>query len=218
MKRLFTGWTLVIWMMASACGGKAPPVRFCGKIIPAEETLVACNEEQYTNIEAVVGLTNLENLDISGTQVVRLDALGAAFNLKMLNLNGTPVDSIGKLKDLRNLRQLRMDYTMVKDVQGIQVFEKMQVLSLNWSNVTDLTPIAALSNLDQLYIDGIGARAADGFQADLTPLHGLKSLRKLGLFEARVTAESLAALKKVNPNLQVSGCEGKGESPCRLSP
>ena len=167
----------------------------------------------FRSIDALKDLKDLENLDISGTRVKLLEGLSKAYKLKILNLSRTQIDSIGKLKDLKNITHLHVDRTWVKEFDGIQGLTKMMVLSASWTRVKDLEPLLPLTRLVELYLDGCGAKLEKGL--DLSPLKELRSLRRLALWQSGATRQGIGELKRANPHLQVMGCEGPGDWPCK---
>ncbi len=195
----------------TACGGEPQPVKFCGKIHQPDETLVECKKAHYTSIEALSDLKNLEHLDISNTGVSRLDPLSDATKLKTLNVANTKADSLGKIKDLKSLTYLNVSRTSLRNLDGVQDMEKLMTISAKFIPGRDLTPLASLKHLVELELDGWGDK--DGF--DISPLHGLKSLRKVSLYDSTASARDIAELKRLNPNLQVVGCDGKDATPCK---
>jgi hypothetical protein len=201
---------LLSFALQLGCGGEPQPVKFCGKIHKADETLVECKKSHYTSIEALKELKNLENLDVSGTKVSRLDPLAASLTLKTLNLENTQVDGLSKLKELKNITYLNVSRTNLRNLDGVQELEKLMTLSASWIPGKTLKPVASLKHLVELEIDGWGQKKG----LDLTPLHDLKSLRKVVLYMSGATKTDIDELKRLNPNLQVSGCAGDGEKPC----
>ena len=203
--------SLFLALVLAACGGEPQPVKFCGKIHQPDETLVECKKPHYTSIEALEDLKNLEHLDISNTGVSRLDPLSEATKLKTLNVANTKADTLGKIKDLKSLTYLNVSRTNLRNLDGVQEMEKLMTISAKFLPGKDLTPLLPLKNLVELELDGWGDK--DGL--DLTPLHSLKSLRKVSLYDSTADARAIAEMKRVNPNLQVIGCDGKDATPCK---
>ena len=202
---------LALILTATACGGEKQPVKFCGKIHQPDETLVECKKPHYTSIEALADLKNLEHLDISNTGVSRLDPLSDASKLKTLNVANTKADSLGKIKELKSLTYLNVSRTSLRNLDGVQEMEKLMTISAKFIPGKDLTPLIPLKHLVELELDGWGDK--DGL--DLTPLHGLKSLRKVSLYDSTANIRAIAELKRLNPNLQVVGCDGHDSTPCK---
>ena len=156
------------------------------------------------------GLTNLQHLNLSGTQVTDkgLKHLKGLTNLQHLNLSGTRVTDKGlkHLKGLTNLQYLNLYGTRVTDegLKHLKGLTNLQVLDLYGTQVTDegLEHLKGLTNLQVLNLSG--TQVTD---EGLEHLKGLTNLQHLYLYGTRVTDEGLKHLKGLT-NLQVLNLYG----------
>ncbi len=61
---------------------------------------------ELKDISALARLTNLQTLDLRGTQVTEISALASLINLRELHLSYTRIDDVSALAGLINLREL----------------------------------------------------------------------------------------------------------------
>ncbi len=123
---------------------------------------VVVGNDTFSDLTPLANLTNLESLDLYGTEVSDLTPLANLTNLEYLGLYGAEVSDLTPLANLTNL----------------------EVLSIDGTEVSDLTPLANLTNLEDLYLD-------DTEVSDLTPLANLMNLKHLRLDGTEVNAECI---------------------------
>ena len=126
------------------------------------------------NLSPLAGLTNLQDLGLTGTQVSDVTPLAGLTNLQHLVLTGTQVSDVAPLAGLTNLRDLSLRDTQVSDVTPLAGLTNLQDLGLGSTQVSDVTPLAGLTNLRDLSL-------RDTQVSDVTPLAGLTNLRRLDL-------------------------------------
>ncbi len=88
--------------------------------------------------------------------------------------------------------------TLVGDVTPLAGLTNLKKLELQgWRNpITDLTPLAGLTNLERL---GLAVNKI----TDLTPLAGLTNLTKLHLEDNPIPLDQMAMLRKALPNCKI---------------
>jgi Leucine-rich repeat (LRR) protein len=70
------------------------------------------------------------------------------------------------------------------------------------NNISDLTPLAGLTNLEELHFNSlIGGNPKI---SDITPLVGLSSLKMLSLNDNNISDSQIALLEEVLPNTGIS--------------
>lgn len=107
-----------------------------------------------SDISALKEMKNLEQLDLSHTQVAEISALSNLKKLKRLNLWDTPVRDISPLSKLTNLESLFLLNTQVNDLSALSKLTNLRSLSLNNTQVSDLSPLIGLKNLISLDVLG----------------------------------------------------------------
>ena len=106
-----------------------------------------------TNITFLGTLANLEELDLSNTNVTDLTPLRGMAKLWELNISNTGVTALTPLKGLSSLRILHLKNTGVADLTPLKGMPNLWRLYLQNTKVTDLTPLKGLRYLTWLYLD-----------------------------------------------------------------
>ncbi len=137
-------------------------------------------------------LENLQQLEVSNTQVSNLRPLGNLENLKVLTVSETQVSDLRPLKNLQSLQALQISQTQVSDISPLKNLQNLQELNVSKTQVSDLSPLKDLQNLQQLYV-------SDTQVSDLSPLKDLENLQQLYFQDTQVG--DLSPLKNLE-NLQ----------------
>lgn len=173
-------------------------------------------------LEAVSHLTGIEALDIANTPVTDngLEHLITLVNLKELAMGGGR-RSGGSLQVLRMLPALtHLDLSGARpappdmpgragagsgmpeeSLRAMAELKDLRVLKLGHSNITSagLRILATLEKVERLGLEG--CRRVDDKAVE--ELGGWKSLKQLDLQDTQVTAQGLAALRKMRPDLMM---------------
>jgi hypothetical protein len=96
------------------------------------------------------GLTGLQFLGLSGTQVADFRALKGLPALNTLYLRKTQFADLGQLKGLTVLRELYLNGTQVTDLEPLKGLTELQTLDLSNTQVMDLAPVQDLPNLTKI--------------------------------------------------------------------
>ncbi len=94
-----------------------------------------------SDLSPLKGLINLEQLDISSTQVSDLTPLKALSNLQILYVNHTNIFDLDPLSNCLKLQLLDAQYTEVYSLKPLELLIDLRLLYLGNTNVTDLSPI-----------------------------------------------------------------------------
>ena len=92
----------------------------------------------------------LTKLDTRSYKVSNLIGLECATNLETLNLCGTDVLDLIPLANLTNLRRLYLDSTDVSDLSPLANLTNLERLYLSGTDISDITPLENLTKL-QIY-------------------------------------------------------------------
>lgn len=139
-------------------------------------------------------LKHLKTLSLSG-QAINPD-LAACPELEVLTITGTPDSNLKALSEVSGLRQLCVMESKLSTIKGIENLAKLQTLTLSQ------LPLQALDGLEKL--DGLCELNLFFLRklAELRPLRGLHSLRKLsisacGMIQDLATIRCLTGLKEL---------------------
>ena len=158
--------------------------------------LSASVKNRISDADPLEGFTNLQWLELSGTQIRDLRPLQGLINLQTLFLAGTQVADLRPLERLTNLQTLYLDNSQVADLRPLERLTNLHRLNLSSTQVADLRPLERLTNLQWLDLSSTQV-------ADLRPLEGLTNLQWLDLSSTQVADEQVVRLQKALPNLQI---------------
>jgi hypothetical protein len=131
------------------------------------------------DLAPIAGLTALQTLSLTGTQVGDLAPIAGLTALQALYLDNTQVGDLAPISGLGTLQRLDLDGTQVGDLAPIAGLTALQTLYLTGTRVSDLAPLARLYGLQRLSISGTQV-------GDIAPLAGLAALRTLFLNNTQV--------------------------------
>jgi hypothetical protein len=145
--------------------------------IPSETTSLSISGDFHRNpwydyqgklsdISPLSGLTNLEDLIISGQQVSDLAPLSGLVNLESLIMFGNPIASLAPLSNLTNLERLFLSNGTFSDLAPLSGLTNLTRVILDECQITDVSSLAGLTNLWYL-------RLLDNPITDISALDGL---------------------------------------------
>ncbi len=141
---------------------------------------------QVSDLGALSGLTSLTDLRLTGTQVSDLGALSGLTSLTKLWLGGTQVSDLGALSGLTSLTELVLDGAQVSDVGALLGLTSLIGLGLEGTQVSDVGALSGLTSLTTLWLSGTQV-------SDLRPLRGLQQLVKAPYFDGLTFKDCAAA-------------------------
>ncbi|MFZ1426911.1 MAG: leucine-rich repeat domain-containing protein, partial [Geminicoccaceae bacterium] len=147
----------------------------------------------------LAGLTALQSLDCSRTQVTGLSPLAGLAALQRLTCWSTQVMDLGPLAGLTALQSLDCSRTQVTDLGPLAGLTALQSLDCSDTQVTDLGPLAGLTALQSLNCWSTQV-------TDLGPLAGLIALQSLNCSRTQVTNLGPLAGLTALQSLNCSGC------------
>lgn len=150
------------------------------------------NSSSLADINSLIGLSDLQLLDVSNTQIFDLRPLLNLNRLQWLDLSRTNVAELSSLSGLKSLKWLSLHKTQVSNLNPLAYLVKLQQLYISRTDVTDLCPLASLTHLQELNISLL-------LVSDLSPLKNLNSLEWLRASDTQVS--NITPLKNLN-NLQ----------------
>jgi hypothetical protein len=152
------------------------------------------------DLEPLKGLTALQYLVLKGTRAANIGSLKGLTELQALDLSSTNVEDLSPLGSLKALRWLLLPETKIKDLSPLKGLTSLHALNLAGTEVVALEPLKDLAALQWLNLSGTKVH-------DLKPLKGLTALQLLDLSgtnpESLEPLRALSALRKVYlPDLQ----------------
>lgn len=92
--------------------------------------------EYMQNLIPVSRLTNLVNLNISNTEITRLDPLYGMTNIENINLSNTYISDLSPLSTMSSLKTLDISNTPIDDLTPLTENSHLEIL---WANNTTIT-------------------------------------------------------------------------------
>ncbi len=117
-------------------------------------------------------------------------------NLEQLDLSSSEIDNLAPLSKLTNLKILIVSQS-TSDVSSLAGLTNLEELDLAGTQVSDLAPLKELKKLKFLYLQDLGKIDS------LTPLTGLTNLEEIGLEGTPVDVDEVEKLKNALPNCEV---------------
>jgi len=149
------------------------------------------------DLEPISKLSNLKEINLSGTPVSDLMPLRNTNNLQVLDISGTPVNNLDPLRYCTHLRELRLKDTQVPDISILSTFPALEVLDISKTPVTSLEPIRDLTQMLDLRLNQTKI-------SDLSPISNLLNIEFLSISGTPV--QSLDPLKNLT-SLKLLVCD-----------
>lgn len=117
-------------------------------------------KELYRNLKLV---TQKQSVDISGIrEIISVEPLSELSDLTNLDITGTSVDDIAILRNANKLKSLRANSTLINDISPLKYCITLEELEVGNTNIDDLSVLASLRNLKKLDISNtLASRLAD---------------------------------------------------------
>ncbi|HEY6561010.1 MAG TPA: leucine-rich repeat domain-containing protein [Polyangiaceae bacterium] len=109
---------------------------------------------EYDDLSPLAGLTRIESLRASISQVRDIKPLAEMVKLDRLDLGRTQVMDLAPLANLKVLTELQLDDTQVEDLTPLSKATKLERLSIQRTKVKDVSKLKGLKSLKFLYIAG----------------------------------------------------------------
>jgi len=138
------------------------------------------------NLDPLTKLTDLRNLNISGTHVGNLTPVRNLNYLETLNISKCPVQSLTPLIFMQSIKDLDASFSDIKDLNAIMNFKVLERLNVSGTKVDSITPIAGLTSLTDLRLNNTKV-------SDITPVHDMTNLVTLQFSGTNVTNISVVS-------------------------
>ncbi|CAL6097929.1 leucine-rich_repeat domain-containing protein [Hexamita inflata] len=132
----------------------------------AELTISNCALQSIDNIG---DLAQLQLLDLSKNNILRVEVLTKLNKLKTLVLNDNININLQQVGQLVQLRELSLDSIGFSEIQFLDKLTNLQFLSMNQNKITNISSISQLKQLEKLYLS----------ENQISEISSLKTLKKL---------------------------------------
>ena len=154
---------------------------------------------QLRDISALTQCTALREVDLGRNGLSDLAPLANLTKLEKILAYENRIADLKPLANITQLRELQVSAnSAINDLQPLANLTQLEVLELEGCAVTSLAPLARHTQLRRLVI-------TSNKVTDVTPLHGLKTLRFLSIKHCPIPPAQAAALRKALPNCKIFG-------------
>ncbi|MEI7724601.1 MAG: leucine-rich repeat domain-containing protein [Bacteroidota bacterium] len=160
-------------------GGQRTPImgsefyQFLGQIVHAKSVDLSGNAT-IANLEPLNKLSDLKEVNVSGTGITDLMPLRNLNKLEILDISNTRVSNLEPLHYCIHINQLRMKGTLVSDLSVIPAFQSLGTLDISSTRVNSLDPITDITTIKDLRVNHTSVK-------DLTPVSSLVNLEMLNI-------------------------------------
>lgn len=162
------------------------------KRIQQKEFLDLASNEKIRDASPLSKMTQLRELNISGTSISDLFPLRNLTRLQKLDIAFCNISDLSALKFAIDLQELNFHHTQISDLSPIRGFSQLKRLDCSFTKISDLQPLASLSQLKELNIQKNQIQT-------LEPLRNLDQLEQLRCANTQIADLSPLANK---PKLQ----------------
>lgn len=171
------------------------------------------NTKTITTLEPLSELSELQTLNIAGTNINDLTPLRNANKLKVLKAANTRIDDLSPLKYDIMLEELDVANTDVSDLSVLEILSNLEKLNVSRTHVNTLEEVTNCPNIAYLYAEGcqintlaplaelqniVSLNVNNTTVSDLSPLSNMTSLQSLKISQTRVNnLYALAELKSL---------------------
>ncbi|MDR2167707.1 MAG: S-layer homology domain-containing protein [Clostridiales bacterium] len=103
-----------------------------------------------SDISPLAGLTNLQSLEIGGSQISDISPLDGLTNLNRLRLGGNQITDITPLAGLTNLTELSLQGNQISNISALSGLVNLVNLDLQNNYIRDISPLANLTSLTRV--------------------------------------------------------------------
>lgn len=151
-------------------------------------------EHIYGLPDEIAALSHLEQIDLRGTTIGKIEAIKGMSSICVLDVACTNVTDLDTIATLTNLEWLSIAETSVDDILPLVGLRKLSALSVRKTRVRDLRPLLELRGLSldpepAIWFHGTPATANDPLLAELSLIED----------DTRRTTDTLAYLRTLPP-------------------
>jgi internalin A len=106
------------------------------------------------NLSGIGFLRNLEELELSGTELPDLNGFVMPTSLRYLSIGWTPVEDLTPVSGLAELERLDIAHTKIRDLSPLAKLRKLEWLDFAGTDVADVSPITEIDTLKRIAVNG----------------------------------------------------------------
>jgi hypothetical protein len=169
---------------------------YSGKYLQSKIIGLNCNGYNFTNLDPVRYLSNLERLLCIDTTLKDIRALIYLKKLKDVNLGGTGILDITSLSNSTDMEYLYFNSTKVNNIETVRNFKKLKELQFLRTNVENINSLTQLKCLKELIFD-------ESPVVSIKPIMENDSLEWLGCWMTKVPESEVIEFKSKHPKCKV---------------
>ena len=163
------------------------------------------NSNSVSDLSPLVGLTQLEGLNLRHNAVKDISALAGLTHLTHLSVEENRVSDVSALIRLTNLVDLWLDGNQISDISPLAELTQVTRLGIGVNNISDISALAGLTNLTFMRMGGNNI-------SDLSPLVANTGLESGDEVDVRWNPLSYASIHAHIPTLQSRGVKVEFDS------
>ncbi len=172
------------------------------------------NDPNIHTLEPLYELSDLKNLDCSGTDIEDISPIRNLNKINRLDISNTAIKDISDLRYTNEIKNFRADNVQLNDIEIIGLYHQMTNLSLVGTSVENLSALSTCEMLNILNISNSKVTSLDSVElpqslrylnisntqiSDLSPISNLENLQLLIIDNTLVTDLSpVANLSRLN--------------------
>ncbi len=155
----------------------------------------------FPNIDNTAGIAEINELDISGTDISSLpNPHNASFSCSKLTILYADVNKIVNLDNViyyTSLDELYLSDNQITGLSPLEMLSGLKILVLSYNNITDLSPVASLTSLNSLDLSG------NYNLQNINTLCRLYNLKTLNLTNTNITKKEIGILSSSLPGCKI---------------
>ncbi|MEJ2249576.1 MAG: leucine-rich repeat domain-containing protein [Candidatus Lokiarchaeota archaeon] len=115
--------------------------------------LIVSSEVPMKEIKFMEFFPKLEELEISCSELEKIEGLEILINLRRLELSSNYIQKISGLNSLINLEELYLDGNPIKKVEGLDNLRNLRELDLSYTKISEIDPFYELNRNMNIYLE-----------------------------------------------------------------
>lgn len=163
--------------------GSADQLRYISGLTNLKELNISGTSVSQETLSAITALPNLRNLRLSNCNLTSISPLASAKGLVALDLSGNAIRNIDPISNLQEVLELNLQQNALTDLTALSSLSKLQKLNVSYNALVTIAPICSLGSLTWL-------DAGRNTIASLEDMSQLSSLTYLSLTNNALTSLS----------------------------